>query len=207
MLKISKVSLSYGSKQVLRDVSFHLERGELGCVMGESGCGKTTLLRMVMGFEEFSSGCIEVDGIVVSPTTIDSLRQRLAYLPQELSLPSPTVWDMVRLPFSFKANKGVELTEALLLREWSLLGLEPRLLSHSPNAISVGQRQRIMLSVCGRLDKPLIITDEPTSALDNDTTLIVANYMKMLARERNAAVLAVTHSHILADQCDKTLHL
>ncbi len=207
MLKISKVSLSYGSKQVLRDVSFHLERGELGCVMGESGCGKTTLLRTVMGFEEFSSGCIEVDGIVVSPTTIDSLRQRIAYLPQELSLPSPTVWDMVRLPFSFKANKGVELTEDLLLREWSLLGLEPRLLSHSPNAISVGQRQRIMLSVCGLLDKPLIITDEPTSALDNDTTLIVANYMKMLARERNAAVLAVTHSHILADQCDKTLHL
>ena len=178
MLKISKVSLSYGSKQVLRDVSFHLERGELGCVMGESGCGKTTLLRTVMGFEEFSSGCIEVDGIVVSPTTIDSLRQRIAYLPQELSLPS-----------------------------WSLLGLEPRLLSHSPNAISVGQRQRIMLSVCGLLGKPLIITDEPTSALDNDTTLIVANYMKMLARERNAAVLAVTHSHILADQCDKTLHL
>ncbi|MBR4365337.1 MAG: ABC transporter ATP-binding protein [Bacteroidaceae bacterium] len=207
MLKISKVSLSYGSKQVLHDVSFHLQRGELGCVLGESGCGKTTLLRAVMGFEECSGGSIEVDGIVLSAMTVDSLRQRIAYLPQELSLPSPTIWDMVSIPFSFKANKGVELTEELLQREWSRLGLDIHLINRPSNSVSVGQRQRIMLSVCCLLGKPLIIIDEPTSALDNDTTLLVANYLKSVARERDAAILAVTHSHTLAEVCDKTLHL
>lgn len=207
MLKISKVSLSYGSKQVLRDVSFDLGRGEIGCVMGESGCGKTSLLRAVMGFETFSSGSIEVDGITLSETTIDTLRHRIAYLPQELSLPSPTIREMVNLPFSFKANRGVTLTDDLLRQEWSWLGLDTRLLSHSPNAVSVGQRQRIMLSVCGLLGKPLIIADEPTSALDEESTMMVARYMKMLAHERQTAILAVTHSRPLAEQCDKTLHL
>ena len=207
MLKISNVSLSYGSKQVLSDVTFHLQRGELGCVLGESGCGKTSLLRAVMGFEVCSSGSIEVDGIVLSANTIDSLRQRIAYLPQELSLPSPTIWEMVKIPFSFKANKGVEVTEELFQNEWPRLGLDIRLLNRPSNSVSVGQRQRIMLSVCCLLGKPLIIIDEPTSALDSDTTLLVANYLKTIARERNASILAVTHSHILADQCDKTLHL
>ena len=207
MLKISNVSLSYGSKQVLSDVTFHLQRGELGCVLGESGCGKTSLLRAVMGFEVCSSGSIEVDGIVLSANTIDSLRQRIAYLPQELSLPSPTIWEMVKIPFSFKANKGVEVTEELFQNEWPRLGLDIRLLNRPSNSVSVGQRQRIMLSVCCLLGKPLIIIDEPTSALDSDTTLLVANYLKTVARERNASILAVTHSHILADQCDKTLHL
>ena len=160
-----------------------------------------------MGFETFNSGSIEVDGIQLSETTIDCLRHRIAYLPQELSLPSPTIWEMVSLPFSFKANKGVTLTEDLLRQEWSWLGLDIRLLNHSPNAVSVGQRQRIMLSVCGLLGKPLIIADEPTSALDEETTLLVAHYMKMLAHERQTAILAVTHSRTLAEQCDKSLHL
>lgn len=207
MLKISHLSLSYGSKEVLHDISFHLQRGEIGGVRGESGCGKTSLLRAVMGFERFSQGSIEVDGVSLSADTIDSIRQRIAYMPQELSLPSPTIWEMVRLPFSFKANRGKVLTEELLRKEWEWLGLGAHLQGHSPYSVSVGQRQRIMLSVCGLLGKPLIVIDEPTSALDEESTRLVARYLRMLSSERGTTILMVTHSHSLAETCDKVLQL
>lgn len=207
MLKISKLSISYGAKQVLKDVSFQLERGELGCVLGESGRGKTTLLRAILGFEEYQSGHIEVGDTELSASTVFNIRQHIAYLPQELSLPSPTVREMMMTPFFFRINRGVTIKDERIHDEWKLLGLEPGLLDRSPNAVSAGQRQRIMLSVCGLLGKPLVILDEPTSALDNDSTLMVVEYLKMMARERGAAVLAVTHSDILAKHCDKALHL
>jgi ABC-type lipoprotein export system ATPase subunit len=64
-----------------------------------------------------------------------------------------------------------------------------------------------MLSVCGLLGKPLIVIDEPTSALDEESTRLVARYLRMLSCERGTTILMVTHSHSLAETCDKVLQL
>lgn len=88
-----------------------------------------------------------------------------------------------------------------------MLGLSEDLMSKRTTEISGGQRQRIMLSVAGLLEKRLLLADEPTSALDEDSTVLVLDYFRMLARERGIAILLVSHSSIVMTGCTACLHL
>ena len=206
MLRIRNLSLSYGSHQVLRDVSLSVGRGEMVCVCGESGCGKSSLLNAVLGFVD-SDGEIEVDGQRLSDTSVAQIRRTVAFVPQELALPCNTVNSMVRMPFMFHANRHVTFSDDLLLREWQYLNLHPGLLKKRVSEVSGGERQRIMLSVAGLLCKPLLLVDEPTSALDVDSVLRVARYFRMLKEERRMAILAVSHQKEFAASCDRIIEL
>ncbi len=195
MLQIRHLSIGYDGHAVLHDLSLHVGRGQVVCVGGGSGSGKSSLLNAVLGFVP-SEGEILVDGIRQSATSIGAIRRRIAYVPQELALPHETVEEMVRLPFTLKANRSIPFSEERLLAEWGRLGLEPELLRKRSSQISGGQRQRVMLSVAGLLGKRLLLADEPTSALDNDTARLVLDYFRMLAAERGMAVLVVSHSPV-----------
>lgn len=206
MLQIENLSLKYGNQQVLKDVSLTVMPGEIACICGESGCGKSSLFKAVLGFVD-ADGYIAVCGEVLSPLTVYSIRKNIAYVPQELALPAETVEEMVRMPFELKANKHVPYSYDLLMEEWKWLGLEPGLLNKYTNEISGGQRQRIMLGVSGMLRKPLLLADEPTSALDGDSAHHVLDYFRMLADKRGMAVAVVSHARELVDGCDKVLRL
>lgn len=206
MLRIRNLSLSYGAQNVFRDVTFDVHRGEIVCVCGESGCGKSSMLKSVLGFVD-AEGDIQVDGIRLAETTVDEVRRCIAYIPQELSLPYETVEGMVRSPFALHANRHIVFSEEKLMSDWRMLGLSGDLMSKRATEISGGQRQRIMLSVAGLLGKRLLLADEPTSALDEDSTLLVLDYFKMLAKERGIAVLLVSHSPIIMAGCTSCLHL
>ncbi|MBO5024607.1 MAG: ATP-binding cassette domain-containing protein [Bacteroidaceae bacterium] len=206
MLRIRNLSLSYGAQNVFRDVTFDVHRGEIVCVCGESGCGKSSMLKSVLGFVD-AEGDIQVDGIRLAETTVDEVRRCIAYIPQELSLPYETVEEMVRSPFALHTNRHIVFSEEKLMSDWRMLGLSGDLMSKRATEISGGQRQRIMLSVAGLLGKRLLLADEPTSALDEDSTLLVLDYFKMLAKERGIAVLLVSHSPIIMAGCTSCLHL
>lgn len=206
MLRIRNLSLSYGTQNVFRDVTFDVHRGEIVCVCGESGCGKSSMLKSVLGFVD-AEGDIQVDGIRLAETTVDEVRRCIAYIPQELSLPYETVEEMVRSPFALHTNRHIVFSEEKLMSDWRMLGLSRDLMSKRATEISGGQRQRIMLSVAGLLGKRLLLADEPTSALDEDSTLLVLDYFKMLAKERGIAVLLVSHSPIIMAGCTSCLHL
>lgn len=206
MLRIRNLSLSYGAQNVFRDVTFDVHRGDIVCVCGESGCGKSSMLKSVLGFVN-AEGDIQVDGIRLAETTVDEVRRCIAYIPQELSLPYETVEEMVRSPFALHANRHIVFSEEKLMSDWRMLGLSGDLMSKRATEISGGQRQRIMLSVAGLLGKRLLLADEPTSALDEDSTLLVLDYFKMLAKERGIAVLLVSHSPIIMAGCTSCLHL
>lgn len=206
MLTIRNLSIKYDDMVVLHDVSLSVSVGEIVCVCGESGCGKTSLLNAVMGFAD-SEGEIIVDGMQMNGQTIGQIRRRIAYVPQELALPHETVREMVRMPFMLKANRHVAFSEQTLLEDWKLLNLSPTLLEKKVVEISGGQRQRIMLSVAGLLGKPLMLVDEPTSALDVDSALMVLDYFKMLAESRGMAILAVSHHKEFADGCTRQMEI
>jgi polar amino acid transport system ATP-binding protein/putative ABC transport system ATP-binding protein len=193
MLRINHLSLGYDGRTVLRDVNVHVRRGEVKCVGGESGSGKSSLIRAVMGFAD-CEGEILVDGIRLSAATVGQIRQRIAYVPQELALPHETVAEMVWMPFRFRANRHVAPSRERLLAEWERLGLDASLLEKRTTEISGGQRQRMMVAVAGLLEKPLIVADEPTSALDADSALLLRDYLLGLAAERGVAVCVVSHA-------------
>ena len=206
MLTVRNLHIEYNSKTIVRDLSFQVADGEVVCLRGESGCGKTSILRAVLGYIDYS-GTIELDSAVMNERTTAGLRQQIAYVPQEFVMPFDTVGEMIHSVMDLRANSLQPCSKDLLMTAWSQLALDPSLYDKQARELSGGQRQRIMLSIAGMLRKRLLLVDEPTSALDADTTRLVAQYIHRLAHEQHIPVLAVSHSDIFAQQCNKIIDI
>jgi len=166
MLKIEDACIAYGEQELFNGLCMHVKKGEIVCISGESGSGKTSVLNAVMGFIPLKSGTITIDGEELCEASIDLIRRKIAWIPQELALPCEWVSEMVHLPFELKANKSIHFSKNELFEAFKELNLEEELYSKRVSEISGGQRQRIMIAVAALLQKPLLIVDEPTSALD-----------------------------------------
>ena len=140
MLKIESAALRLGGRLLFRDFSLEVRAGEWVCVTGESGCGKTSLLRAALGFLPLEAGRVSVGGEELTEHTVERMRKRTAYVPQELFLPAESVDEMLHLPFHLKANRGGDFSEEKLFRFWTLLGLERDLLHRKVVQLSGGQR-------------------------------------------------------------------
>ena len=178
MLHIENICIAFGTEVLVSGFNMKLERGETACIVGQSGCGKTSLLNAIMGFVPLKEGIIRIGGMVLDKSTIDTVRRQIAWIPQELALPFEWVKEMVALPFGLKVNRSVPFSEERLFACFDELGLEHELYNKRVNEVSGGQRQRIMLAVAALLTKPLIIIDEPTSALDADSTCRVLSFFR-----------------------------
>ena len=202
MLEIKNVKIKMGEQQLLGGLSFSAEDGQVVCITGDSGCGKTSLLRAILGFVPLAEGHISVDGELLTPAAAGEFRKYIAYVPQDLAMPMETVGEMVRMPFALKANLATPFSKARLMEEWQKLDLAPELYDKKVSELSGGQRQRIIISTLGLLKKTIVLADEPTSALDAHTTALVLAYFKALAAG-GATVITVSHDPAFADGCDK----
>lgn len=206
MLHINNACIAFGTEVLFSGFEMKLEKGETACIVGQSGCGKTSLLNAVMGFVPLYEGTIKVGGTLLDKSTIDLVRRQIAWIPQELALPFEWVKEMVSLPFELKVNRSVPFSEERLFMCFDQLGLEHELYFKRVNEVSGGQRQRIMLAVAALLNKPLIVIDEPTSALDTGSTDKVLAFFRRQA-EKGAAVLAVSHDKDFASGCHYLIEL
>lgn len=201
ILNINNASVAFDKRVLFSGVSFSIPEGEMCCITGESGKGKTSLLKAILGFLPLNEGRIEFDSQSLCKENIRNIRKQIAWIPQELYIPAEWVKDMVKLPFSLRANQKVAFDQDLLLQYFDRLGLEPQLLDRRVAEISGGQRQRIMIAVTAMLNKPLIIIDEPTSALDSSSIDKVIDFLKDLS-DRGTSILAVTHDNNFACSCN-----
>lgn len=202
MIEVSKASVKMDGRLLFSGLSFAVEEGRMVCMSGGSGCGKTTLLRAVLGFMPLLEGHISIFGELLTPSSSVEFRRHMSYLPQELAFPVDSVREMVELPFLLKVNKNVRFSKDRLMEEWARLDLDAGLYDKKMSEISGGQRQRIALSVCGLLRKPIFIADEPTSALDVNSSALAAEYIRRMA-SRGCAALLVSHDTAFAEMCDK----
>ena len=206
MLHINNACIAFGTEVLFSGFEMKLEKGETACIVGQSGCGKTSLLNAVMGFVPLYEGTIKVGGTLLDKSTIDLVRRQIAWIPQELALPFEWVKEMVSLPFELKVNRSVPFSGERLFMCFDELGLEHELYFKRVNEVSGGQRQRIMLAVAALLNKPLIVIDEPTSSLDTGSTDKVLAFFRRQA-EKGAAVLAVSHDKDFASGCHYLIEL
>lgn len=206
MLHIHNACIAFGTEVLFSGFNMQLNQGETTCIVGQSGCGKTSLLNAVMGFVPLKEGTIHVGGTLLDKSTIDVVRRQIAWIPQELALPFEWVKELVALPLELKVNRSIPFSEERLYACFDELGLEHEIYLKRVNEVSVGQRQRIMLAVAAILDKPLIIIDEPTSALDAGSTDKVLSFFRRQA-EKGAAVLAVSHDKDFALGCHHLIEL
>ena len=206
MIEFKDISIRFGDLLLFEHLNFSVKKGECVCVCGQSGCGKSSLLKAVMGFVPLTQGQILVDGVELSEKTIETIRRNIAWIPQELMLPSEWVSEMVMMPFELRINKESGFDKEKLMLYFSKLGLDEELFTKRVNEISGGQRQRIMLAVAGLLNKTLMVVDEPTSALDPDSRDKVIEFFQYL-RGLGMTILAVSHDKHFADSCSSILEI
>ena len=206
MIQIDHISLSFKDQHILKDFTEHIHPKELVGFSGKSGCGKSSLLRALLGFVPLAEGHIRIDGLPLEPSTVTEIRKKIAYLPQDLNFPVESVRDMVRLPFELHANRQLRFSEEELFDLWARLNLDRKLYDRKVHKISGGQRQRILLSVMAMLHKPLCLIDEPASALDSDSSEKVLELLRKL-REEGSTLVVVSHDQKFLAQCDRTIIL
>ena len=214
MLALRSISIAFGNKTLFSGLDLTIDRGQLVGISGESGCGKTSLLRAVLGFVPLAAGSIEVDNLPLDASHINEIRRLTAYVPQELQPPAEDGKVLVALTHTLAFNRTLlaaavpEASPSLPLEKvLSSLAIDPSLLSLEASKLSGGQRQRILLAAALVLPKPLLLLDEPTSALDEDSTQRVVHTLQHVCHDEHRIALVVSHDPILLAACDRIVHL
>jgi ABC-2 type transport system ATP-binding protein len=181
ILRVERLSKSYGKKSVLDDVSFSLKKGEMVGIAGPSGCGKSTLVKVILGLEGKNGGKI-------------SLRGSASYVPQRDSFyPFLTVRENLEY---FAALRKGRIPN-------NLFGLSP---DQRGSELSGGQRKRLSIA-CSLTDAPdLLLLDEPTVGLDPVSKKEVIEFLKEL-RKKGTTPVIITHLMNEAEECDRVLFL
>lgn len=206
MLEVNDISIRFGDEQVLQNFSCRVEKGGLACIVGRSGCGKTSLLKALIGLTPYYGGKIRIVGTELNESSCALVRRITAYLPQELAFPNEDVMDIVLQTFHIGGIKNVRLSMPLLHQNLQRLGLEPELLDKRMTEISGGQRQRVMIAVLGMLDKQVWLLDEPTAALDEKSRDLVIRFLVEEQRE-GKTIVVVSHDPVFASRCSTVIQL
>ena len=208
-ITVNNLSYSYDQKiDVLEKLSFKIDSNELVGVMGVSGCGKTTLLRLLLGLNEPGKGSISIDGIEYSSENLSSIRELISYIPQHGALyPHLKVIENVFLPIKVK-RKVTSLDHKRAMELARVCNIDDHLFEKYPAELSGGQRQRIAILRALLMDTPYIFMDEPLSALDPITKVSIQKEFKKIFKESNKTIVMVTHALLEAKfLCDKLLIL
>lgn len=205
-ITFKNVSFTYQNESdtLVKSCSFELKRGEKLVIKGESGTGKTTIFRLIHGFEKPDSGKILYEGKELNLATVQELRRKSAWLPQDLNLGSGPVREVLYFPFEFSANQNSKPDEEKLKNTFKKLGLEASLLDKNFADLSTGQRQRAGVALCYLLDKPLMLLDEPTSALDKASKQKVID---LLFNNGKKTILSTSHDPYWIEQCNKIVEI
>lgn len=188
LLSLTDISKIYGSQQILSSVSLQLEQGTIHAVVGESGCGKTTLLRIVAGLVDGASGSVHLDGKDV--TKLPPERRRIGLVFQDYALfPHLTVAKNVTYGIRGKTKAEKEKTLEKLLEVMNL----PNIAKRYPHELSGGQQQRVALARALALDPKLLLLDEPFSNLDPIRRQKLRDVLRDLADGQETTSLIVTH--------------
>lgn len=208
MLKIVDLKKKFGQVDVLRGISFQIDDGEIGVVLGKSGAGKTTLIRCINGLESFDSGKIILDDVeIMSINDMKEIRGQIGMVFQNFNLfPHLTVLEnIIESPVRvFGRNKDEVVKEALDLLEMVDL-LDKK--DHYPHQLSGGQQQRVAIARSCALKPKVLCFDEPTSALDKENIQKVEEIIRNCKR-MGMTILIITHDTVFAREiADKTLNI
>ena len=196
IIRFQAVSKSFGAQTVLRDFSLDVEPGAFVTVIGRSGCGKTTVLKLVNGLLAPDTGRVLVQGQDVARADPVALRRRIGYAIQSVGLfPHMTVEKNIAYVPAIsilEGWKGRERRERVtaLLRQ---VGLDPALAGRYPRALSGGQRQRVGIARALAAGPEILLMDEPFGAVDEITRGQLQEEILRIHRESGITILFVTH--------------
>jgi putative ABC transport system ATP-binding protein len=210
ILSGTNLSKKYGDLEVVKHVTISINAGEFVCLVGKSGCGKTTLLSLLSGLERPTTGEVRLDGTNITSATEDQLalfrRENVGFIFQSFNLiPTLTAWENVALPlFPIKMSGDERHRRAAELLEKMELGHR---MDHLPAALSGGEKQRVAIARALINNPKVLFADEPTGNLDSSTGDAIMEILTKLHTEKGVAILMVTHEVELAKTAQRLIRM
>lgn len=202
-VEFKNIFIKFKDKEVLKDFSLEVKKGEKILISSPSGSGKTTLLKLLMGFEVPVSGEIYVDGIQLNENSINNIRERIGYLSQKMTFRNLSVISLIKEILSYKSNNKIKFDFEKIEKILDFLNLETDILAKEISQLSGGEKQRIGFLVAVILDRDIWVFDEITSSLDMDLKEKVMDYIG----DTNKTVIMITHDKVPALKKFKEVNL
>jgi osmoprotectant transport system ATP-binding protein len=193
VIELHAVTKRFGSTPAVEDVSLTVPRGTTHVLLGSSGCGKSTILRLVLGVVTPDAGTVSVDGVIVTPETRARVDDQIGYVVQTGGLfPHLTAARNVTLPAEARRWPAARI-QPRLAELAALVGFDAAILARHPGELSGGQRQRVSLMRALMLDPPVLLLDEPLGALDPVVRADLQRELGEIFRHLGKTVMMVTH--------------
>ncbi|MBN1588861.1 MAG: ABC transporter ATP-binding protein [Pirellulales bacterium] len=197
ILRIERLGVRFNRNQVLREVNLTIRRGETVAIIGESGCGKTVLLKTIIALLKPTEGTVHFDGqdlATLDEKQLTSQRIRYGFLFQQAALfDSMTVAQNVAFPLRQHTTKPESEVQRIVLEHLAEVGLAHDVLARKPAELSGGMRKRVGLARAMVLEPELILYDEPTTGLDPIMADVINELMLRTRRQHPVTSIIVTH--------------
>ena len=194
IIEFEHISKSYGGKTVLHDFSLRIEKGDFVTIVGASGGGKTTVLKMVNGLLTPTSGTIRINGQDIREMDLIELRRNIGYAIQgSVLFPHMTVAENIAYVPNLLNKSDKARTQTAVDKWLGIVGLDRSLLARYPAELSGGQQQRVGIARALAASPEILLMDEPFGAVDALTRADLQKEIARIHRETSITVLFVTH--------------
>jgi len=214
IIKVEHLSKSFGTLEVIKDISFSVHKGEVLAIIGPSGSGKSTLLRSITHLEEVAGGTVEIDGVPMvrdgeyaEPHVLRSICLKIGLVFQNFNLfPHFSVLGNITEAQVRVLRRSKTEAEQRATKLLAKMGLESKAGAY-PCELSGGQQQRVSIARALALDPEVLFFDEPTSALDPELTGEILKVIRELAAEKMTMVIVTHEMSFARDVADRVIFI
>lgn len=189
MIKLQNIELRFKEKLLFSDFSLNINKGEKVLLNAPSGKGKSSLLKIIMGFVKPDSGQVYIADKLLSSQNVKEIRGKIAYLPQEISLPKMRVNEFIKNVLAYESNKNISYNKEKIAGMLADLKLPKDTLNQNTASLSGGEKQRIGILIMQLLNREIFLLDEVTSALNSELKNYITNYFLKM----DQTIIIVSH--------------
>lgn len=198
MIEAEDISIKFIDKEVVKGLSFQINKGDKFAFAGPSGSGKTSLLNVIMGFTNIIEGKLIYEGKVSGIEVIKEFRKKISWIPQDIFINYESGFGLIK---QINKDKFKKKDLKLLLDK---AALDENLLNKPMNLLSGGEKQRLLIVASLLKNKEILIMDEPTSALDDKN---IENMISLILNSKEHTLICTSHNKEWLDRCTKVFYL
>lgn len=194
LIEVENVKKVYGDKLILKNINLKIDKGEFVTIIGSSGCGKTTFLKLINGLVKPDFGQVYVNNYDISKIDKIALRRGIGYVIQEIGLfPHMNVRKNISYIPNLIKKDSKEKVENKVKELIKVVGLKEDMLDRYPNELSGGQKQRVGIARALASDAKILLMDEPFGAIDEITRRLLQDEILRIYKEYNMTIVFITH--------------